>query len=142
GHLFNAAFTSRDLEFQFLLQEGTEALTGVVVYQIPGDFNSDGAVDAADYVVWRSGLGTSYTACDYQLWRDHFGEAAAAGSAIGSSTSVPEPSLFGLFLTALCMLGAHSRDLALAIDYSRRYRKRRARKSPRTANNARARLLI
>ena len=28
---------------------------------LDGDFNNDGKVDAADYVVWRKGFGTTYT---------------------------------------------------------------------------------
>ena len=39
-----------------------------------GDFNNDGSVDAADYVVWRNGLGTIYTQSDYDTWRANFGE--------------------------------------------------------------------
>jgi hypothetical protein len=39
----------------------------------PGDFNLDGAVDAADYSVWRDGLGSAYTAADYNSWVTNFG---------------------------------------------------------------------
>ena len=38
----------------------------------PSDFNSDGTVDAADYVVWRK-MGASQD--DYETWRDHFGQS-------------------------------------------------------------------
>ncbi len=85
GHLFNTSGNHQDLQFQFFLQEGDETLTGIVVYQIPGDFNGDGTVNASDYVEWRSGLGTTYTPDDYQLWRTNFG-ATLAGSATGSSS--------------------------------------------------------
>jgi hypothetical protein len=34
----------------------------------PGDFNHDGTVDAADYVVWRKGLGTIYSQDDYEVF--------------------------------------------------------------------------
>ena len=30
----------------------------------PGDFNGDGRVDAADYVIWRNNLGASCRAAD------------------------------------------------------------------------------
>ena len=53
------------------------------------DFNGDGMVDAADYVVWRAGMGTMYTASDYQLWTADFGETTTGS---GSSTAAPEPS--------------------------------------------------
>src|SRR5207253_11491905 len=36
----------------------------------PGDFNGDGRVDAADYVVWRKANGP---AANYDLWRTNFG---------------------------------------------------------------------
>jgi glucose/arabinose dehydrogenase len=70
-----------------------------------GDFNSDGSVDAADYIVWRKTLGTTGIPAyfgadgdgdttidqdDYTVWRNHFGlmlSAAGAGSA-ASRTSV------------------------------------------------------
>ena len=34
-----------------------------------GDFNHDGTVDAADYTVWRDGLGSAYTLEDYADWK-------------------------------------------------------------------------
>ena len=40
----------------------------------PGDYNLNGAVDAADYTVWRDGLGTTYTQADYDVWRANFGQ--------------------------------------------------------------------
>ena len=60
---------------------------------LPGDFNLDGAVNAADYVVWRKGLGTTYTPADFIEWRMHFGETAGAGS----GASVPEPGRTALW---------------------------------------------
>jgi autotransporter-associated beta strand protein len=41
-----------------------------------GDFNEDGTVNAADYVVWRKGAGT-YLQSDYNIWRNNFGESIA-----------------------------------------------------------------
>ena len=32
-----------------------------------GDYNRNGIVDAADYAVWRKGLGTTYTQNDYDV---------------------------------------------------------------------------
>jgi hypothetical protein len=71
---------------------------------VNGDFNLDGAVDAADYVVWRNGLGTGYTQSDYGVWRAHFG--ASLGSGSGSAipfaeplfTAVPEPGSIVMLL--------------------------------------------
>lgn len=60
---------------------------------IPGDFDHSGTVDAADYVVWRHGLGTVYTQSDFDTWRSHFGQTAGSGANNSSLSAVPEPSL-------------------------------------------------
>jgi hypothetical protein len=73
-----------------------------------GDFNLDGTVDAADYVVWRNGLGTTYTQDDYNVWRTHFGQTAGSGAAgypLGASAdlqsaAVPEPATLVLLILA------------------------------------------
>ena len=74
---------------------------------LPGDFNQDGVVDAADYVVWRKGLNTTYVQDDYNTWRTHFGESAQlivnTGSGTGSfeassSAAVPEPAAWVLLM--------------------------------------------
>ena len=56
---------------------------------LAGDFNGDAVVDAADYVVWRNGLGTIFMPSDYNVWRMHFGQTAGSGTAL--SAAVPEP---------------------------------------------------
>jgi hypothetical protein len=59
---------------------------------MPGDFNTDGTVDAADYVFWRDRLGNPFTPQDYNVWRENFDAVAGAGAGIGAvQTSVPEP---------------------------------------------------
>ena len=85
---------------------------------LPGDYNEDGKVDSADYVVWRKnnntsnplpndgGLGTPIGSQHYNLWVDNFGSMAGSGS--GSALgAVPEPSSFLLFA-----LGAIIADVA------------------------------
>jgi len=59
----------------------------------PGDFNSDGSVDAADYVVWRR---TDGSPAGYNEWRANFGNSSGSGG----FESVPEPSGFVLFTVA------------------------------------------
>jgi hypothetical protein len=73
---------------------------------LAGDFNHNGIVDTADYVVWRKGLGTTYTQADYDVWRTHFGQAAGSGSGANLSAAVPEPATFPLIGTALSILVA------------------------------------
>ncbi|HEX2476352.1 MAG TPA: galactose oxidase early set domain-containing protein [Lacipirellulaceae bacterium] len=78
---------------------------------LPGDFNGDGAVDAADYVVWRKGLGTEYTEGDYDAWRENFGVTAGAASTSASTLqlAVPEPTSGWATIAALCWAGAWRR---------------------------------
>jgi hypothetical protein len=72
-------------------------VTGVTV---AGDFNLNGVVDAADYAVWRKGLGTTYSQSDFQLWRANFGKSAASGSGSIVGAAVPEPMAFVLLIFA------------------------------------------
>ena len=57
----------------------TPTFIQLIVTQAPplGDYNSDGAVDAADYVVWRKNDGTQ---AGYDTWRAHFGQTAGNGA--------------------------------------------------------------
>jgi hypothetical protein len=77
---------------------------------ISGDYNANGTVDAADYVVWRKTDGTqttlpndetpgSVTTADYAVWRTNFGRTAL-GAALGSASAVPEPHALLLGLLA------------------------------------------
>jgi phospholipase/lecithinase/hemolysin len=71
---------------------------------LPGDFNDDGTVDAADYVVWRDGLGTNFTPADYDTWRTHFGETSASGAGAGPFMAVPEPPSLAICAIAAAFL--------------------------------------
>jgi hypothetical protein len=72
------------------------------VAALAGDFNADGRVDAADYSVWRDGLGSAYTAADLAIWRMHFGESLGSGSgSLGSASAVPEPAACWLLLVGI-----------------------------------------
>jgi len=57
-------------------------LNVVYLTALSGDFNHDGAVNAADYVVWRKTDGAS---ADYNLWRTNFGKSVSAGTGRGGS---------------------------------------------------------
>jgi hypothetical protein len=63
-----------------------------------GDFNLNGKVDAADYVVWRKNNGTQ---ADYNLWRSHFGQTAGSGSSTVANVPVPEPATIALLITGI-----------------------------------------
>jgi hypothetical protein len=82
-----------------------------VLAELEGDFNGNGVVDAADYVVWRNGMGMTYTQSDYDVWRTNFGRTAGNGAVLPSAESlpvgIPEPSsivLAGLACTGLMIL--------------------------------------
>ncbi|QDT68491.1 hypothetical protein MalM25_14140 [Planctomycetes bacterium MalM25] len=66
---------------------------------LEGDFNADGLVDAADYTVWRDGLGTTYESSDYDVWAANYGASVSSGS----SAEAPEPS--GCLLMAVAAVG-------------------------------------
>jgi DNA-binding beta-propeller fold protein YncE len=70
----------------------------IVLQARAGDFDGDGSIDAADYVVWRKGLGTKYTSSDYNIWRTHFGETSGSDSSFAAA--VPEPANVTLFILA------------------------------------------
>ena len=60
---------------------------------IPGDFNHDGTVDAADYVVWRKTDGDDQPG--YNTWRANFGQPAGSGSGAGANADRPRTGNVG-----------------------------------------------
>ena len=58
---------------------------------MPGDFNGDGVVDGADYVVWRNNGGTT---AQFNEWRANFGATGATATA--SIAQIPEPVTMAL----------------------------------------------
>lgn len=78
----------------------------------PGDFNSDGTVDAADYTVWRDNFGSTVDAFtsgdangdslvdadDWRIWRQNFGLTASIEA---SGSRIPEPSAMVLLCPVL-----------------------------------------
>jgi hypothetical protein len=106
-------------------EPGVSILAGAEAAALPGDYNANGEVDTADYVLWRKnnglmggatpaqGDGTgdgNVTVADYDFWRSHFGEGAGAGTLVGHGASfqaVPEPSsLLLAALGAIVFIGA------------------------------------
>jgi autotransporter-associated beta strand protein len=71
-----------------------------VVFDLAGDLNHDLAVDAADYIWWRSNNGTTE---EFMEWRENFGNTVPEGSGLGgdAGAAIPEP---GSLVIALCAL--------------------------------------
>ncbi len=72
---------------------------------LPGDYNNDGKVDAADYVVWRNDPSNNGGPGGYNTWRANFGMTAGSGTALPStemlSAAVPEPASIVLSMLPL-----------------------------------------
>ena len=73
----------------------------IVPNLLAGDYNDDGTVDAADYIVWRNTTGTSNLDADgdadgdvdeddYVVWKSTFGNGSGGGAAV-QELVVPEP---------------------------------------------------
>jgi hypothetical protein len=69
------------------------------VTPLAGDYNNDGIVDTADYVLWRKTAGTPG---DYSTWRQHFAEAqSGAGGVTTNIAGVPEPHSIAWLVIAI-----------------------------------------
>jgi hypothetical protein len=96
---------------------------------LPGDYNGDGTVNAADYTVWRNNLGAAnaltneeptttpglVTIEDYFVWKNAYGSALGSGAGVDQAGAVPEPQSAVTFALGL-----------LAIAQATRLRSRRA----------------
>jgi sugar lactone lactonase YvrE len=98
----------------------TEATAFIVVPDraTVGDYNDDGVVDAADYVVWRNAAPTatlpnddspgSVDASDYADWRAHFAENTSATLSGFEANAVPEPGILQVLLIVAAAGGVMS----------------------------------
>lgn len=81
--------TSLQIRGEFITGSDNGDLDNVILNGgLAGDYNQNGIVDAADYVVWRKGLSTTYNSSDYNVWRANFGRTSASAL----STAIPEPA--------------------------------------------------
>jgi hypothetical protein len=83
-------------------------LDGQLIGGVLGDFNANGIVDSADYVLWRNGGAlqndptAGVQAADYDFWRSRFGAAAGVSAAVETApAAIPEPSSIGLLAIAI-----------------------------------------
>jgi autotransporter-associated beta strand protein/T5SS/PEP-CTERM-associated repeat protein len=80
----------------------TNGVLSVASANIPGDYNNDSAIDAADYVVWRkSGINGP---TGYDTWRTHFGEHSSSGSGASANATVPEPATLVMLIVAAAVV--------------------------------------
>lgn len=86
---------------------------------LPGDYNGDGSVDAADFTFYRNNLGKSenllafgsrdpnntgeINTADLAFWASQYGNVSAA--LMGSAVSVPEPGAAALLTLGLLAIG-------------------------------------
>jgi hypothetical protein len=91
---------------------------------IAGDFNDDGVVDAADYVLWRRNhntvnglpndpIGGHITVAQYVLWRTNFGRSTNDTTTL-DAMNLPEPSItivsgLSIILSAIWICSAPKR---------------------------------
>jgi hypothetical protein len=79
-----------------------------------GDFDKNGVVDGADFLIWQRELGSTGTglaadanndavvnAADLSLWQTHFGETQSRAAAAPAAHQVPEPASIALVATIL-----------------------------------------
>jgi hypothetical protein len=71
-----------------------------------GDYNGDGKVNAADYVLWRK---TDGTPAGYNAWRSNFGASVSAGSSSSVASAVPEPKAWVLVAAGLLTVYGQNR---------------------------------
>jgi autotransporter-associated beta strand protein len=91
-----------DTEVAWITGNGYLNVTAVPSVGVPGDYNDNGTVDAADYVLWRTGGPLEnevdapgiVNAQDYVEWSSRFGNTGT-GTGLGAG-QVPEPSTLAL----------------------------------------------
>jgi hypothetical protein len=72
-----------------------------VINPPPGDYNGNGVVDAADYVMWRNNPSLhGGDPMGYNTWRQNFGAATGSGT-LANGNAVPEPTITALLIVSL-----------------------------------------
>ena len=90
---------------------------------VPGDYDGNGMVDAADYNDWRASFGQAVppstgadgngsgtiNAADYVFWRDRLGSGNGSGSSEAFEAAVPEPASCALALGGFAAIALRRR---------------------------------
>ena len=105
-----------DVTFSYLDATSGAIVAGSVEYAVTpgvtGDYNNNGTVDAADYVVWRKNVNTmnvlpnddiggTIGQSQYDQWRAHFGQSAGNGASASANAAIPEPATWLLLFLAV-----------------------------------------
>jgi hypothetical protein len=110
---FGDVLSLRDVDFYF----AWVSFTNPLALGISGDYNNNGTVDAADYVVWRENLNASVTLpndttpgtvqqADYDVWRTNFGRSSMGALGASAAQGVPEPATLLLSAISLGFIAA------------------------------------
>lgn len=121
GNVYTTLGTSISVGTNVSASVSTTVRTNFVV--LP-DYNDDGIVDAADYVVWRHTLGQAVVPgtgadgssngtidqADYNIWRTYFGATPGSGAGLAAN-AVPEPAsaMLIMLVTLLTLAGRQRR---------------------------------
>jgi hypothetical protein len=112
--------------FQWNVAYGAnEVVLSVVGPGVAGDYNQNGVVDAADYVVWRNSMNDTGSGLaadgngdqvvdqqDYAVWHSNFGNTSAAISSVTITTAgVPEAGSWLFALISACGLALSRKRL-------------------------------
>lgn len=101
GSFNSLSFGSVPTGFNYLLVNNASATSIDLVVSMLGDFNNDGSVDAADYVIWRKAPSSYGGASGYDAWRQNFGAISTGSGSTLTENAAPEPHgylmiLFGI----------------------------------------------
>ena len=112
GSMSNLAFGTQPAGFTYqFVDTGSSINVQVIAPGVPGDYNGDGSVNAADYVIWRKDPASHGGPGGYDIWRQNFNNPPGSGS--GSDTlgggAVPEPSTLVLLLLSMTAFATRRR---------------------------------
>ncbi|MGI9455914.1 MAG: lamin tail domain-containing protein, partial [Aeoliella sp.] len=98
---------------------------------LPGDYNTDGSVTVADYVLWNSTFGSTtdlradgnennvVDTADYAIWRDHLGQTTPASVAAPVEASGTNPATTSLLAASWPLpLESTTSSISRAVDHA------------------------